>query len=113
MKRLLLALTLITLPSIASAQIAIQDDYAIQGKIFAVKTAKKYSSVEGCSKIALSKTKVAGFTFESKSQKFNDVTNIPKWVKNNAEWWADGIIDDESFMSGIEYLVKEEIIQID
>jgi|TARA_Y100000748_G_scaffold285797_1_gene268596 hypothetical protein len=69
MKRLLLALTLITLPSIASAQIAIQDDYAIQGKIFAVKTAKKYSSVEGCSKIALSKTKVAGFTFESKSQK--------------------------------------------
>ena len=69
MKRLLLALTLITLPSIASAQIAIQDDYAIQGKIFAVKTAKKYSSVEGCSKIALSKSKVAGFTFESKSQK--------------------------------------------
>ena len=69
MKRLLLALTVITLPSIAGAQIAIQDDYAIQGKIFAVKTAKKYSSVEGCSKIALSKTKVAGFTFESKSQK--------------------------------------------
>ena len=69
MKRLLLALTLITLPSIATAQIAIQDDYAIQGKIFAVKTAKKYSSVEGCTKIALSKSKVAGFTFESKSQK--------------------------------------------
>ena len=69
MKRLLLALTVITLPSVASAQIAIQEDYAIQGKIFAVKTAKKYSSVEGCSKIALSKTKVAGFTFESKSQK--------------------------------------------
>ena len=69
MKRLLLALTLITLPSIATAQIAIQNDYAIQGKIFAVKTAKKYSSVEGCSKIALSKTKVEGFTFESKSQK--------------------------------------------
>ena len=69
MKRLLLALMIITLPSIATAQIAIQDDYAIQGKIFAVKTAKKYSSVEGCSKIALSKTKVEGFTFESKSQK--------------------------------------------
>ena len=79
MKRLLLALTVITLPSIASAQIAIQDDYAIQGKIFAVKTAKKYSSVEGCSKIALSKTKVAGFTFESKSQKctlFKKVRNL-------------------------------------
>ena len=79
MKRLLLALTVITLPSIASAQIAIQNDYAIQGKIFAVKTAKKYSSVEGCSKIALSKTKVEGFTFESKSQKctlFKKVRNL-------------------------------------
>ena len=69
MKKILLALSLITLPSLASAELAIQDGYSIQGKIFAVKTAKKYSSVEGCSKIALSKSKVAGFTFESKSQK--------------------------------------------
>jgi hypothetical protein len=69
MKKLLLSLALISLPSIVSAQIDIKEDYAIQGKIFAVKTAKKYSSVEGCSKIALSKTKVKGFTFESKSQK--------------------------------------------
>ena len=69
MKKLLLALSLITLPSLGSAQLAIQDGYSIQGKIFAVKTAKKYSSVEGCTKIALSKSKVAGFTFESKSQK--------------------------------------------
>ena len=79
MKRLLLALTVITLPSIASAQIAIMNDYAIQGKIFAVKTAKKYSSVEGCSKIALLKTRVEGFTFESKSQKctlFKKVRNL-------------------------------------
>ena len=79
MKRLLLALMLVSLPSIASAQIVIQENYAIQGKIFAVKTAKKYSSVEGCSKIALSKTKVKGFTFESKSQKctlYKKVRNI-------------------------------------
>ena len=69
MKKILLALSLISLPSLASAELAIQDGYSIQGKIFAVKTAKKYSSVEGCTKIALSKSKVAGFTFESKSQK--------------------------------------------
>ena len=43
----LLALPMILLPAFAGAQqIAIQNDYAIQGKIFAVKTAKKYSSVE-------------------------------------------------------------------
>jgi len=36
-----------------------------------------------------------------------------KWIKNNAAWWADGTIDDESFISGIEYLLKEEIIKMD
>jgi len=79
MKNLLLGLTLISLPTMLSAEIEIKEDYAIQGKIFAVKTAKKYSSVEGCSKIALSKTKVKGFTFESKSQKctlYKKVRNI-------------------------------------
>ena len=79
MKNLVLGLTLISLPTMLSAQIEIKEDYAIEGKIFAVKTAKKYSSVEGCSKIALSKTKVKGFTFESKSQKctlYKKVRNI-------------------------------------
>ena len=69
MKNIVLAITLIALPSIASAVVAIQEGYSIEGKIFAVITAIKYSSVDGCSKIALSKPKVVGFTFESKSQK--------------------------------------------
>ena len=30
--------------------------------------------------------------------------------KNNACWWAAGMITDEDFASGIEYLVKEGII---
>jgi len=38
--------------------------------------------------------------------------SIPSWVKNNAKWWANGTIDDESFVSGIQYLVKENILKI-
>ena len=83
MKKILLALSLITLPSLASAELAIQDGYSIQGKIFAVKTAKKYSSVEGCTKIALSKSKVAGFTFESKSQKCTLYKKVRKMYLDN------------------------------
>ena len=30
---------------------------------------------------------------------------VPAWVKNNAGWWADGQIDDDSFVSGIKYLI--------
>jgi len=35
---------------------------------------------------------------------------LPAWIKNNAGWWADGSIDDETFIQGIEYLVKNGII---
>jgi len=37
---------------------------------------------------------------------------IPTWIKNNAEWWAAGAIDDESFIQGIQFLVKENILKI-
>jgi hypothetical protein len=37
---------------------------------------------------------------------------IPEWIKNNANWWADGLIDDDSFVQGIQYLIKEKIIDI-
>ena len=35
---------------------------------------------------------------------------IPDWIKNNAGWWADGSIDDGSFLSGISYLIQNNII---
>ncbi|MEX0863116.1 thermonuclease family protein [Nitrosopumilus sp.] len=37
---------------------------------------------------------------------------IPDWIRNNAAWWANGSIDDQTFVSGIEYLIKEGIISI-
>ena len=36
--------------------------------------------------------------------------DIPEWIKNNAKWWANGSIDDKTFVQGIEYLVKIGII---
>ena len=40
------------------------------------------------------------------------VEKVPVWIKNNAGWWADGSIDDHSFIQGIQFLVKEKIIEI-
>ena len=37
---------------------------------------------------------------------------VPGWIKNNAGWWADGLIDDSSFVSGIQWLITNEIIYI-
>ena len=39
--------------------------------------------------------------------------NVPDWVKNTAGWWADGQIDDQTFVNGIKFLIKEGIIVID
>ncbi|KFM20261.1 blue copper domain-containing protein [Marine Group I thaumarchaeote SCGC AAA799-P11] len=36
--------------------------------------------------------------------------SIPKWVKNNAQWWSENNIDDDTFASGIEFMIKEKII---
>jgi len=39
-------------------------------------------------------------------------TSIPGWIKNNAGWWADGQIDDGSFVSGIQWLITNGIMTI-
>ena len=40
------------------------------------------------------------------------VEKIPSWIKNNAGWWAEGTIDDDSFVQGIQFLIKEGIMKI-
>ena len=38
---------------------------------------------------------------------------IPEWIKSNAGWWADGQINDSSFVEGIQFLIKEGFMKID
>ncbi|MGI9568059.1 MAG: hypothetical protein ACR2LL_13760 [Nitrosopumilus sp.] len=35
---------------------------------------------------------------------------IPQWVKNNIDWWLQGLISEDVFLQGIEYLIENEII---
>ena len=42
----------------------------------------------------------------------SDNISIPNWIKNNAGWWADNQIDDNTFVQGIEFLIKNKIIII-
>ena len=39
-------------------------------------------------------------------------TSIPSWIKNTAGWWADGSINDTSFLEGISYLIQNDIIVV-
>jgi len=38
--------------------------------------------------------------------------NVPNWIKNTAGWWATDAISETEFVNAIEFLVKENIIQV-
>ena len=38
--------------------------------------------------------------------------DVPTWIKNNAEWWANGSIDDDTFVQGIQFLIKQDVLQV-
>ena len=50
---------------------------------------------------------------DSKYRTSTSVEKVPVWIKNNAGWWAEGTIDDDSFVQGIQFLIKEKIIEVD
>ncbi len=37
---------------------------------------------------------------------------IPGWIKDNARWWADGLISDEEYVNALQYLVSQGILKI-
>jgi len=39
-------------------------------------------------------------------------TQIPNWVKNVAGWWSNNDISEKEFLTGIEYLINNNIISI-
>ena len=46
-------------------------------------------------------------------QLFKVDQKIPDWIKNNARWWTNNSIDDQTFMNGIQFLIKENIIHVE
>jgi len=69
MKKFIMAAVLLSLPFSANASIEIKEGFSVKGSVFAVKKAKKYSSVSGCQAAAESKDIVKAFTFDKKTQK--------------------------------------------
>lgn len=42
----------------------------------------------------------------------DDSQEIPSWIKNNAEWWAQGLITDDDFVKGIQFLIENGIMAV-
>jgi len=62
-----------------------------------------------------SKATIKVISFEIHSNDDTSISQnneIPEWIKSNAGWWADGQIDDNSFVEGIQFLIKEGFMKI-
>ena len=57
-------------------------------------------------------TSISDLDIVSQSITHEERITVPAWIKNNAKWWADGHIDDISFMKGIQFLIQEGLIEI-
>jgi len=48
----------------------------------------------------------------SKTSITDDSQEIPSWIKNNADWWSQGLISDDDFVKGIQFMVENGIIAV-
>ena len=48
----------------------------------------------------------------TKSTTTDSSQEIPIWIKNNADWWSQGLISDNDFLKGITFLVENGIIAV-
>ena len=49
----------------------------------------------------------------SQTTKIDELKEIPKWIKNNAQWYGEKKISDKDFATGIGFMIKEEILKVD
>ena len=63
------------------------------------KATKKYSQITGYTSSQQGTFGNEGFT-----------VSVPTWVKNTAGWWSEDKISEDEFVRGIEFLIKERII---
>ena len=50
---------------------------------------------------------------KTENQTISSTELVPDWIKNNAKWWSEDLIEDTDFVNGIEYLLKKQIISMD
>ena len=37
---------------------------------------------------------------------------IPPWIRDNAKWWSEGLITDQEYINGLQYLIQQGILKV-
>jgi len=51
--------------------------------------------------------------YNIQNQTISPSKSVPDWIKNNASWWSENLIDNIDFINGLQYLIEHKIIKID
>lgn len=51
---------------------------------------------------------IVGFSLTASAQS----SAVPEWVKNNAKWWAEDSISETEYLTSLEYLISNGIIDV-
>ena len=54
----------------------------------------------------------SGTSTETKGDSKTTEYKIPDWIRNNAKWWADGLITDQDYIKGLQYLISQGILKV-
>jgi len=63
---------------------------------------------QGLSKVTYDGEKL----WDYKSTTSSGSLEIPKWIRDNAKWWSEGLISDQDYINGLQYLIKEGILKV-
>lgn len=74
-------------------------------------------NVDGDYKVKLvysvpNKVAETSFQFSSIFDSNEDDSVIPNWIKNVGDYWCNGKIDDAGFINAVQYLIKNNIIEL-
>jgi len=60
----------------------------------------------------LIKERIIVLPYIPESSTTSEDVEIPPWIKNTAGWWAQGEVSDQEFLSAMQYLIKEGVLQV-
>lgn len=93
-----------------SSKISILTDIVVNNNIWQIDSINTASKFENQSDTIYEI--INSFKFVETEQTLQHETKIPDWIKNNAAWWSQGLIGDNDFTSGIEFMINEGIIDV-
>jgi len=62
---------------------------------------------QGLSEITYDGESLWDYTLDTNSE-----LEIPNWIRDNAKWWSDGLITDQDYINGLQYLIQQGIVKV-